>query len=200
MEIQHQHINSQTQKSKEEFIKTNVKHCKKFDLKISEPDINLPIMYWLPKAHKTPKLNKINSKKKNKSTSTFDFTTLYTTIPHNLLIKVLYEVINYVFKSKTRSLTSFLKTSVYWTSKVCRKRYFTRQTLFDIISSLITKCYFTIGNLVFKQDISFPMSIGQAPYLTNLFLCFFESKYFQKLLSKGSLRGSLIPWDIKVHR
>ena len=54
MEIQHQHINSQTQKSKEEFIKTNVKHCKKFDLKISEPDINLPIMYWLPKAHKTP--------------------------------------------------------------------------------------------------------------------------------------------------
>ena len=35
------------------------------------------------------KLNKINTKKKAKSISTFDFTTLHSTIPHNLLIKVL---------------------------------------------------------------------------------------------------------------
>ena len=47
------------------------------------------------------KFNKINTKKKAKSISTFDFTTLYTTIPHNLLIKVLSEATIFVFKSKT---------------------------------------------------------------------------------------------------
>ena len=38
------------------------------------------------------KLNIINTKKKGKSISNSEFTTLYTTIPHNLLIKVLSEV------------------------------------------------------------------------------------------------------------
>ena len=37
---------SQTLKYKEEIIKTNIKYCKKFSKK-------LPIMYWLPKMHKT---------------------------------------------------------------------------------------------------------------------------------------------------
>ena len=44
---------SQTQKSREEIIKTNIKYCKKFDLNITEQDKTLPIMYWLPKMHKT---------------------------------------------------------------------------------------------------------------------------------------------------
>ena len=68
------------------------------------------------------KLNKINSKKKTKSISTFDFTTLYTTISHNLLVKVLYEVINFVFKAKTQSGIGFSNVSVYWASKGCRRR------------------------------------------------------------------------------
>ena len=45
------------------------------------------------------KLNKINIRKKAKSIPTFDFSTLYTTIPLELLIKLLSEVINFVFKS-----------------------------------------------------------------------------------------------------
>ena len=44
---------SQTQESKDRIIKTNIKYCKKFGLKITEQDKTLPIMYWLPKMHKT---------------------------------------------------------------------------------------------------------------------------------------------------
>ena len=43
---------SQPLKFKEE-IKTNIKCRKKFDLKITEQDKTLPIMYWLPKIDKT---------------------------------------------------------------------------------------------------------------------------------------------------
>ena len=44
---------SQTQESKDRIIKTNIKYCKKFGLKIIEQDKTLLIMYWLPKMHKT---------------------------------------------------------------------------------------------------------------------------------------------------
>ena len=40
----------------------------------------------------------------------------------------------------------------------------TRQIVIDAISFLITKCYFTIGNLVLKQEIPIPMGIDPTPY------------------------------------
>ena len=75
------------------------------------------------------KLNKINVKKKAKSISAFEFRILYTTIPDKLLLKVLSEVINFVFKSKVRKRIGFSKTYIYWTSKGAGRRYFTEQTL-----------------------------------------------------------------------
>ena len=140
---------------------------------MTEPDESLPIMYWLPKIHKTPigarfilasyycsnnpishtisknfkkifndveifhkkgffylgckkfsavqnsfsistMLNKINVKKK--SVSTFECSTFYTTTLDKLLIKVLSEVISFVFKSKVRQHIGFSKTSIYWKS------------------------------------------------------------------------------------
>ena len=64
-----------------------------------------------------------------------------------------------MFKSKTRSRIGFSKRSIYWTRKGCGRRYFTIQTLIDIISFLVTKSYFTIGNLAFKQEVSIPLGI-----------------------------------------
>ena len=72
------------------------------------------------------KLTKINTKKKAKNISTFDFTALYTASPRDLLIRFLSALINFVFKSKTGSRIGFSKTSVYWTSEGCGKRYFAR--------------------------------------------------------------------------
>ena len=48
------------------------------------------------------KLNKINVEKKAKSISAFEFSILSTTIPYKLLLKMLSDVINFVFKSKVR--------------------------------------------------------------------------------------------------
>ena len=78
-------------------------------------------------------LNKINVKKK--PISTFDCSTLYTTIRHRLLLKVLSEIINFAFKSKVRKRLGFSKTSIYWTSKGAGRRYFTKQTLVNAIFS-----------------------------------------------------------------
>ena len=81
---------------------------------------------------------------KKKSISTFECSTFYTTTLDKLLIKVLSDVISFVLKSKVRQHIGFSKTSVYWTSKSVERRYFTKQTLVNAISSLINKCFVTL--------------------------------------------------------
>ena len=88
-------------------------------------------------------LDKINVKEKAKSILTLT-NTLYTTIPHKLLLKVVSAVINFVFKSKVRKLIGFSKTSIYWTSKGAGRRYFTKQTLVNAMPFLINKCFFIL--------------------------------------------------------
>ena len=47
-------------------------------------------------------INKINKRKNAKQISTFDFSTLYTKIPHNKVLHILYKVVDFVFKGGTR--------------------------------------------------------------------------------------------------
>ena len=132
------------------------------------------------------KMDRINLKKNAKSLYTFDFSTLYTTIPHKLLIEVLSNIIKFVFKSNSNKKIGFSESSVYWTNEGVGKRYFTQKSLIECVSYLILKCFFTIGGNVFKQDIGIPMGIDPAPFWANLFLYHFESKYVQLLISSGS--------------
>ena len=56
--------------------------------------------------------------------------------------------------------------------------------LFEVISFLATKFYFTIGHLAPKEKIGIPMNIDPTPYWVSLFLYLFEFKYIQQLISK----------------
>ena len=134
-------------------------------------------------------LDKINTKKNAKRISTFDFSTLYTTIPHDMLIDVLSHIIEFVFKSSQRNKIGFSPNSVYWTSRGKDKRFFTKNSLIETVAFLIKNCYFTVGNQVFRQAIGIPMGIDPAPFWANLFLYYFESKYVQSLISLGSTRA-----------
>ena len=107
---------------------------------------------------------------------------VYATIPHNLLIQVLSDDIIFSFKLNSKSHWLFKYIKIYWT--IDCGRYFTRQSLVDVILFLSTKCYFTIGNLVFQEKIGISMGKVLVPYWTNLFLYFFESKYVQQLIYK----------------
>ena len=61
-----------------------------------------------------------------------------------------------------------------------------RQTSIDVISFLITKCYFTIRKLVLKQGIGIPMGIDPALNWSSLFSYFLSQiKYLQQLICKG---------------
>ena len=46
----------------------------------------------------TGRITKINKNKKGNSIRTFDFSTLYTKIPHIVLLNALYEIVDFCFK------------------------------------------------------------------------------------------------------
>ena len=57
---------------------------------------------------------------------------------------------------------------------------------------LISKCFFTIGNNAFEQDIGTPMGIDPAPSWTNFFL--YEFKYIKQLISNGPSEAYKYSW------
>ena len=118
------------------------------------------------------------------------FSTLYTTILHNLVIKVLSEIIHFVFKSKFHSKIGLSASSVYWTSKSLGKRFFTKKNLIETTTILFKSCYFTeifYSNMVLKQDIVIPMGIDPTPFWSNLFLYFLSVSILKILFLKNQL-------------
>ena len=86
------------------------------------------------------KLNKINVKKKAKSISAFEFSILYATIPDKLLLKVLSEVINFVFKSKVRECIALASLKHI---SIGLLRELDEDTSLNKLLS-INKCFFTL--------------------------------------------------------
>ena len=95
-------------------------------------------------------LNRINKKKNAKSISTFDFSTLYTKIPHDKLIKELSEVIDFVFDAGNSKYIAISKNDkAYWSkTKPKSSVFFTHNSLKIAIKHLIKNCFFRAGDTV----------------------------------------------------
>ena len=113
------------------------------------------------------------------SIQTFDFSTLYTSIPHDLLKSRMNNVINNAFKHKNGDTR-------YTHIKVGRnKNYFTndpltgdnKYTANDIckmIEFLSDNIYVRFGGQLFQQMVDIPMGTNCAPLLADLFLYSYE--------------------------
>jgi hypothetical protein len=140
------------------------------------------------------KLSRINNKRRAKDISTYDFSTLYTKLPHDDLIQNLNDCIDFVFEGgKTRkgnkkylTVTEF---SIYWTKNKKGDNSFTKQQIKLLVSHLIKETYFKVGNLLFRQCIGIPMGIDPAPFWANLHLYTYEYKFIKSLMSLDKRRA-----------
>ena len=236
--------------SKEHIIHDNVKYAKRLKINVTDKELDLPAMYWIPKKHKHPTgkrfiiaskqcstkqisaavsnvfkliynqvekfhkkakflcnynkfwvlqnsnpvletLNHINRKKNAKSISTFDFSTLYTKLPHDKLVKELSEVIDFVFNAgnnKYIAISNYGKA--YWAKYRPKTSVsFTINSLKVAVKHLVQNCYFTVGNVVMRQAIGIPMGIDPAPFWANLFLYQFEQRYMSDLISTDKVKA-----------
>lgn len=126
---------------------------------------------------------------KRKCISTWDFSTLYTKIPHNQLLSNIQNFINEVFscvKVKKYICCSAKSKNAYFTkTRSSSKRCFDKEQLMDAIQCIVNNSYITFHDIVYRQMIGVPMGTNCAPYLANIYLHQYEYSYLKYLIGKG---------------
>jgi hypothetical protein len=131
----------------------------------------------------------LNRKKQVRNIRTYDFSTLYTSIPHKQLKTRLSQVIKDAFKASNKSYISVYSNDARWTDSPkkttlaldCKK-------VVRLLNWLIDNIYVTFGDKVFRQKIGIPMGTDCAPFLANLFLYSYEYEWIdeQRILKNYS--------------
>ena len=149
------------------------------------------------------KLTRINEKKNARDISTYDFSTLYTKLQHDDLIKNLNEIVDFAFKGGNekkdgnRKYLTLSGCSAFWSKKKKGKNSFTKGDIKLLVSYLIRETYFQIGNLLFRQCIGIPMGIDPAPHWANLHLYSYEYKFIKNLMKTNPQKAMKFRYAVR---
>ena len=124
------------------------------------------------------------------SIQTFDFSTLYTSIPHDLLKNSMNSIMNNAFKYKNGA-TRYTHIKVgrnksYFTSDPLNgDNKYTANDICKMIEFLVDNIYVKFGGQLFRQMVGIPMGTNCAPLLADLFLYSYENEFLDKLIKEG---------------
>ena len=127
-------------------------------------------------------LNKFKSKNFQASKlSTYDFSTLYTTLPHHLIKDKLIDLINRMFIRENTQYLACNEECAFFTSGVYNNHnLWSCQKVCDAFVYLLDNIFIRFGTKFYRQTIGIPMGTYCAPLVADLFLfC-----YFMKSLSR----------------
>ena len=133
-------------------------------------------------------LNSNNLKKGYKSIHTFDFSTLYTSIPHDQLKDNLFRFINRVFDFKDKPFITpniYTKKAYFSLGRSSNKISFSKDGLIECLNYLIDNAYITYQGKVYRQVIGIPMGTNAGPQIANTYLHVYEYDYIRKLIEDG---------------
>ena len=117
----------------------------------------------------------------SKSVRTYDFKTLYTSIPHNKLKDVVSKFIKRVFNTKGKRFIINIGTSCYLSNGKSKKgTTFTINELITHVFYIIDNSYIEFNNIIYRQIIGIPMGTSCAPFLANIFLHQYEFEFIQQ--------------------
>ena len=132
-------------------------------------------------------INAIKSKRNMVSEiNTFDFSTLYTSLPLHLVKNKLIGLIEKTFaREKTTFIVVSRNKAFFSNSKFNNCLYWSCEDVCDILCFLLDNCLIKFGKDIFKQVTGIPMGANYAPLVADLFLFCYESE-FMKNLSKSN--------------
>ena len=120
------------------------------------------------------------------SLSTYDFSTLYTTLPHNLIKEKLLDLIERTFYKKEGKLyLACNDKKAFFTSLDHYRGYhlWSCQNVCDALSFLLDNIYIRFGAKLFRQIVGIPVGTNCAPLVADLFLFCYERDFMKKLSS-----------------
>ena len=124
------------------------------------------------------------------SIQTFDFSTLYTSIPHDLLKSRMNSIINNAFKYKNGAtrythIKVGRKKSYFTSDPLNGDNKYTANDICKMIEFLVDNIYDRFGGQLFRQTVGIPMGTNCAPLLADLFLYSYENEFLGKLVKEG---------------
>jgi hypothetical protein len=124
------------------------------------------------------------------NTKTFDFSTLYTTIPLSKLKNKIRDLVQLCFikKNDQRRYKYLLLGSdrSYVVKHHCDStKKFSVTDIFNMLECLIDNIFAMFGGRVFQQTVDIPMGTICAPLVTDLFLYSYEADFIQGPLKKS---------------
>ena len=116
-----------------------------------------------------------------KDVKTYDFQTLYTKIPQDMLKENLSKFIKYVFLIKESKYINIRNKYAVFSDTRSKKFSFTENELISYLNYSIDNAFVSFRNQVYKQIIGIPMGRNDASHLANIFLHIHEKTFFQHL-------------------
>ena len=130
-------------------------------------------------------LSKLNKENYNiSSLSTFDFSTLYTTLPHHLIKDKLIKLIEKTFAKNDKAFIACNTRRAFFSNTEIE--HYTLWTCLDIckaLNFLLDNIFVRYGDTVYRQVVGIPMGTNCAPLVADLFLYCYESDFMLKLKS-----------------
>ena len=120
------------------------------------------------------------------SLSTYDFSTLYTTLPHNLIKEKLLDLIEWTFKRALKNYGSLYlacndRKAFFTSSDQSRYTLWSCQNVCDALSYLLDNIYIRFGTKLYRQIVGIPMGTNCAPLVADLFLYCYERDFMDSL-------------------
>ena len=146
-------------------------------------------LFWLIK-NSGEVLNKLKSRGfRATSLSTYDFSTLFTTLPHNLIKENLINLIEWIFEREGSPYISCNERQALFTSgDTKRYKLWSCQKVCGALIYLLDNIYFRFGTKLYIQIVRIPMGTNCAPLVADLFLFCYERDFMTSLSDVSKLR------------
>ena len=129
----------------------------------------------------TTELEKVNCKNNAKSLETYDFSTLYTTLPLTDLNEKLAWCIGKAFNGSKQKFLSIYQNVAKWVNKPRDSTLaWDEDTLKKAVKYLIFHSYIKIGDKIFLQIIGIGIGSDPAPFMANLYLFSYEFAFMEQ--------------------
>ena len=149
-------------------------------------------MFWSIK-NSGEVLNELKSRRfRATSLSTYDFSTLYTTLPHNLIKEKLVNLIEWTFKREGSPYIACNERQTFLTSgDTKRYKFWSCQNVFEALICFLDNIYIRFGTKLYRQIVAIPMGTNYAPLVADLFLfCYerdfmtYDNPYFEGMVNR----------------
>ena len=114
--------------------------------------------------------------------STYDFSTLYTTLPHHLIKDKLIDLINRTFIRENTQYLACNEECAFFTSDVYNNHnLWSCQKVCDALVYLFDNIFISFGTKLYRRTIGIPMGTNCAPLVADLFLFCYERDFMKSL-------------------